>query len=92
MGEDIPNVDLPSVVMNSCDQPELAASDIEDGQPADLIGGGKRGPQASEGCIVGFADDGEPVLQRGPRVGMEKPEIHQPFARDDMHRRQAISW
>jgi hypothetical protein len=42
------DVQLPSVVMNGCNQPELISADIEYGKPIDLIGRRKSSLQVGE--------------------------------------------
>jgi hypothetical protein len=89
--EYVPNVDFLPVVMDGRDQPELIAPDVKDGEPAYLIGSGERHLQIGEGGIVGFPNDGEPGVQRGPCVRMYPRKLHQPLSRNDVHTVKSIS-
>ncbi len=86
MSEYVPDVDLLPVVVNGCDQAELVASDVKDGEPIHLVCRRKRDPQSDERGVVGFPHHSEPMLQRGARRRVDPPEIHQPPSRDDVHR------
>ncbi len=81
----MPNIDFLPIVMNRRNQSVFIPPDVENGKAVHLIGGGKSGFQVSERNIIGFADDGMPMIQRGKCIGIFSGELDQPLSRDDMH-------
>lgn len=84
MGEHVPNVDLFPVVVNGNNQSKFVPRYIEHGKFSHLVCGGKGNPQFGERRVIGFPNDGIPVVKRNPRIGMLPGELDQPFSRDNM--------
>jgi len=84
MGERMPDIDLFPVVVNGNNQSISVPRDVEHGKFLHLVCGGKRNPQFGERGVIGFPDDGVPMIQRNPRIGMLPSELDQPFSRYDM--------
>jgi len=84
MGEHVPYVDLFPVVMNGNNQSKFVPRYVEHGKFSHLVSGRKGNPQFGERSVIGFPDDGIPVAQRHPRIGMLPGKLDQPFSRDDM--------
>jgi hypothetical protein len=83
--EHVPDIHFLPVIVDGRYQPKLVTPDVKDREPAHLIGGGERNPQAGEGGIVGLPNNGEPVVQRSSCIRMCPRELHQPLSRDDVH-------
>jgi hypothetical protein len=62
MGEHMPDIDLFTVVVNSNNQAIFVSPDVEHGKFSHLVCGGKRDPQFGERGIIGFTDDGMPMV------------------------------
>jgi hypothetical protein len=85
MGKHMPDIDLFSVVVNGNNQAIFVSRDVEHGKLSYLVYEGKRDPQIDKRCVVRFANDGKPMVQRNPCIGMFASELDQPSSRDDMH-------
>jgi hypothetical protein len=84
MGKHVPDIDLFSVVVNGNNQAIFVPRDVEHGKFSYLVCRGKCNPQFDKRRIVRFANDGIPMVQRNPRIGILPSELDQPSARDDM--------
>lgn len=62
MREHVPDIDLFSVVVNRNNQAIFVPRDIEHGKFFHLVCGGERDPQFGERGIIGFTDDGIPMV------------------------------
>jgi hypothetical protein len=63
MGEDMTNINPPSVVMNCGNDSGLVASDIKNGQPAHLVGTWKCLPQLNKCTEIGALYDFVPSCE-----------------------------
>lgn len=85
VGEYMPDIDFLSVVVDGDNQAIFVASDIEYGEFFHQVGCGECHLQLSEGCVIGFSDDGVPPIQRVPRIRMFPGELDQPLPSNDVH-------
>jgi hypothetical protein len=87
----MPDIDLFPVVVNGNNQSKFVPRDVEHGKFLHLVCGRKRNRQFGERGVIGFPDDGIPVAQRNPGIGMLLSEIDQPFSRNNMQGKKNIS-
>jgi hypothetical protein len=86
MGEDMTNVNPPSVIMNCGNDSGLVASYIENGWPSHLVGAWKCLLQLNKCTEIGALYNSVPGGERARTIRVPAGKFVQPFFRDHMHR------
>ncbi len=81
----MPDVHLLPVVMNRRNQPELVPTDIEDGEPPNLVHRPEDPLDLGKRAKIGPGHDGIPNAERLLRLPVPGCELPQSLSRYDMH-------
>ncbi len=85
MGQNGTDVDFLSVVMDSSNQSNFVATDVEDGEFSNLIGGGEGIPKFWKGGEVILPNDGVPLDESICRLWVAGGKFVEAFSRNHMH-------